>query len=112
MKEINKQIRRIVTQVTKTKNDLEKFAQSKDWVKDARAFAEKKSQMVQKTVVPKAKRVRTLIDREVHEINKFGKRVKKTVQRVVGARKRARSVPVTPVKTAHKSTKKTSRSTG
>lgn len=91
MKTMNSEIKKVVNRVKTAQERLNQFVQGQEWVDEARRYAEKQRHEVKKLLTSDLGKVRTFIEKERKELEKFQKQIPGEVKKfrtlIAGQRK-------------------------
>ena len=79
---MNHEVKKVIDQVKLLQGKLQKVASSQDWVEEARKYANKQRQEVKKLFASDAAKVKTFIERERKELERFQKQIPGEVKKV------------------------------
>jgi len=72
---VNKEIKKVVGRVKEAQVKLQKLIESQDWVEVARKYAERQGKEVRKLITADAGKVKTFLERERKELERFQKQI-------------------------------------
>jgi hypothetical protein len=91
MKAMNSELKKVVNRVKAAQAQLQTLLKDRTWVEDARKYAERQGKEVRKLFTADVNKVKTFLERERKELDKFQKQipgeVKKFRKFVIGQRK-------------------------
>ncbi|MGZ3688639.1 MAG: hypothetical protein ACXWPM_12140 [Bdellovibrionota bacterium] len=91
MKTVNGELKKIVGRVKTAQTQLETLLKNQDWVEEARKYAEKQSKEVKKLLSGDVEKVKSFIEKERKELERFQKDIPGEVEKlrkfVMGQRK-------------------------
>jgi peptidoglycan hydrolase CwlO-like protein len=91
MKTVNGELKKVVDRVKQAQNQLQGLIKSQDWVDEARKYAERQSKEVKKLLSGDVEKVKTFLEKERKELDKFQKQIPGEVKKfrtfVAGQRK-------------------------
>lgn len=72
---MNSEIKKVVGRVKEAQKKLQTMINGQDWVEDARKYAERQGKEVKKLITADANKVKTFLERERKELERFQKQI-------------------------------------
>ncbi len=82
MKNVNSEIKKVVGRVKNAQEKLQTLLQGHDWVEEARKYAERQGKEVKKLISADAGKVKTFLERERKELERFQKQIPGEVKKL------------------------------
>ncbi|MFZ9596252.1 MAG: hypothetical protein ACO3A2_09260 [Bdellovibrionia bacterium] len=82
MTSMNTEIKKVVKRVKEAQNQLQSLIQGHDWVEEARKYAERQGKEVKKLFAPDVMRMKTFLEKERKELERFHKRIPDEVKKL------------------------------
>ena len=79
---MNADLKKIVSRVKSAQTQLETLLKDKSWIEDARKYANRQSKEVKKLLTADVAKVRTFLERERKELERFQKQLPAEVQKL------------------------------
>jgi hypothetical protein len=75
MKQVNSELKKVVSRVKTAQSKFETFLKKQDWVEDARHYAEKQSKEVKKLLSSDVTKLKSFIEKERKELDRIQKQI-------------------------------------
>ena len=82
MKAMNSEFKKVVTRVKAAQSQLQVMLKDAAWVEDARKYAERQGKEVKKLIKGDVSKMKTFLERERKELNKFQKQIPSEVKKL------------------------------
>jgi hypothetical protein len=82
VKAMNTEVKKVVDRAKKAQNKLQGVLQSQDWIEEARKYAEKQSKEVKKLLSSDIGRVKSFLEKERKELERFQKEIPGEVKKL------------------------------
>ena len=84
MKAKNAEVKKVVDRAKKAQSKLHTMLQNQDWIEDARKYAEKQGKEVKKLLSSDVSRLKTFLEKERKELERFQKEIPGEVKKLRG----------------------------
>jgi hypothetical protein len=84
MKAMNVEVKKVVERAKKAQSKLQTMLQDQDWIEDARKYAEKQGKEVKKLLSSDVTRLKTFLEKERKELERFQKEIPGEVKKLRG----------------------------
>jgi hypothetical protein len=84
MKAMNVEVKKVVDRAKKAQSKLQNMLQNQDWIEDARKYAEKQGKEVKKLLTSDVSRLKTFLEKERKELERFQKEIPGEVKKLRG----------------------------
>lgn len=81
---MNSEVKKVLDRAKKAQTKLQTILEQQDWIEDARKYAEKQRKEVKKLLSSDIGRVKTFLEKERKELNKFQKEIPGEVKKLRG----------------------------